>query len=232
MWQKVDPRGLRVWVTKSRASERIAKNKAQSSDFFVEDINLRKEVELAFPRVGISKTVIRKTDKEWEVILFTAKAGVIMGKDWAKLKKFQDHLVKKYNKDYKVILKEIKLPELSAKIMAEFVATQIEWRIPFRKVAKNLLEKVMTKWASWIKVQIAWRLWWTDIARSEKFIEGRVPLQTLRADIDYHYTIAMTKYWVIWVKVWICKWEMFAKAKKAPAATESKKPMIERPSKK
>ncbi len=210
MWQKVNPVGMRVGIMKSRPCEWFAKNKQQDRVFFVEDIKIRNEVDSAFPKSWIAKIVIRKTNKEIEVIVFTSKVGVLMWKQGTKLKEFEDKLKSKFKKDIKITVKEIKNPELSAKIMAEFISSQLEARMPFRKVAKNTIQKVMEKWAVWIKVQIWWRLWGADIARSEKFIDWKVSLQTFRSDIDYHYMQAMTKYWVLWVKVWIQKWTLYS----------------------
>lgn len=212
MSSKAHPIGLRVGIMKSRPSEWFAKQQRTGADFFVEDIKMRKLVDDTFPRAGISKVVIRKTAKEWEIIIFSSKVGVLMGKQWAKIKEFEELLKKKFNKDMKVILKEVKVPELSAKIMAEFIASQLEARMPFRKVAKNVLQKVMEKWASGIKIQVGWRLWGVDISRTEKFIEGRVSLQTFRSDIDYFYLQARTKYGMLGVKVWIEKWVLYNKA--------------------
>jgi len=211
MWQKVNPVGMRVWIMKSRPCERFAKNKRSGSDFFIEDIKMRNFIENKFPRSGISKVVIRKTWKEWEIIIFTSKVWILMWKQWSKVKELEEELKKKFDKDIKIVIKEVKNPELSAKIMAEFIATQLESRMPFRKVAKNVLQKVMEKWASWIKIQIWWRLGGADIARTEKFIDWRVSLQTFRSDIDYSYLQARTKYWMLWVKVWIEKWILYAK---------------------
>ena len=104
---------------------------------------------------------------------------------------------------------------MSARIMGEFIATQLEARMPFRKVIKNVLQKVMEKWASGIKVQVGGRLGWVDISRTEKLIEGRVSLQTFRSDIDYHYLQARTKYGMLGVKVWIEKWQMYARKQQA-----------------
>ena len=215
MWSKANPIGMRVGIMKSRPSEWFAKYKRTGADFFVEDIKMRKFVDDTFGRSGISKVVIRKTAKEWEIIVFSSKVGVLMGKNWEKIKVFEEALKKKFGKDMKVIIKEVKVPELSAKIMAEFIASQLEARMPFRKVAKNVLQKVMEKWAAGIKVQVGWRLGGTDIARSEKFIEGRVSLQTFRSDIDYFYLQARTKYGMLGVKVWIEKGILYNKAQAA-----------------
>lgn len=154
MASKADPRGLRVGVTKSWASEWFAKTRDQNSQFFVEDIKVRREVEKEFPRMGISKVVVRKTDKEGEIIIFTAKPGQLLGKDGVKLKAFEDRLKKQFGKVFKVTLKEIKAPELSAKIMSELAAFQLETRVPYRRIAKTLMEKVMQKGATGIKIQI------------------------------------------------------------------------------
>lgn len=210
MASKANPMGMRVGITKSRPCEWFSKYKRVGSDFFVEDIKIRNFVDAFFPRSGISKVVIRKTAKEGELIVFSAKVGVMMGKQWAKIKEFEDALKKKFGKDIKVVIKEVKVPELSAKIMAEFIATQLEARMPFRKVVKNVLPKVMEKWASGIKVQVGGRLGGVDISRTEKFIEGRVSLQTFRSDIDYYYLQAKTKYGMLGVKVWIEKGQVYA----------------------
>ncbi len=217
MASKAHPIWLRVGIMKSRPAEWFAKYRRTGADFFVEDIKMRKLVDDTFGRSGISKVVIRKTAKEWEIIIFSSKVGVLMGKNWEKIKQFEDTLKTKFGKDMKVIIKEVKVPELSAKIMAEFIASQLEARMPFRKVAKNVLQKVMEKWASGIKIQIGWRLGGTDIARTEKFIEWRVSLQTFRSDVDYYYLQARTKYGMLGVKVWIEKWVLYNKPQATPA---------------
>ena len=212
MWQKVNPIGMRVGIMKSWPCEWFGKTKRTWADFFVEDIKIRDFVESQFPRSGVSKVVIRKTAKEGEIIVFTSKVGVLMGKNGAKVKEFEDELKKRFDKEFKLTVKEVKNPELSAKIMAEFIASQLEARMPFRKVAKNVLQKVMEKGAAGIKIQIGGRLGGADIARSEKFINGRVSLQTFRSDIDYCHLQAMTKYGVLGVKVWIQKWVLNTKS--------------------
>lgn len=219
MGQKVHPGGFRAGITKAWSSEWFGKTKSQGAEFFVEDIKIRNLVEDTFKRAGIAKVVIRKTEKEGEVIIFTAKPAVILGKDGAKLDSFTKLLQKSFGREFKVALKDVKLPELSAKIMGEFAASQIEARMPFRRVAKTLLQKVMEKGATGIKVQVSGRLGGVDLSRSEKFSEGRVSLQTLRADIDYHYTTALTKYGIIGVKVWISKGDILVKSKAIPQET-------------
>ncbi|USN56508.1 MAG: 30S ribosomal protein S3 [Candidatus Peribacteria bacterium] len=219
MGQKSHPIGMRVGIMKSWPCEWFAKTKDQSADFFVEDIQIRRLIEKTFPRSGIAKVIIRKTETSGEIIIFSAKIGVIAGKDGTKVKSFETLLKKKFHKDFTLTLKEVKLPELSAKIMAEHVAAQIENRMPYRRVCKQTVEKVMEKGAEGIKIQVAGRLGGADIARTEKFAEGRVSLQTFRKDIDYHYTTAITKYGVIGVKVWIGKGTIYNNNNKKKSAS-------------
>ncbi|GHW02644.1 30S ribosomal protein S3 [candidate division SR1 bacterium] len=214
MGQKVNPIGMRVGIMKSWPSEWFAKTRRQGADFFVEDIQLRNFIEKSFPRAGISKVVIRKTAKEGEIILFATKIGALMGKNGEKMKSIEQKMKQKFGKDLKINVKEVRTPELSAKVMAEFIAIQIENRMPYRKVVKNTLAKIMEKGADGVKIQIGGRLNGADIARTENFIQGRVSLQTFRSDIDYHYMQAMTKYGVLGIKVWIQKGMQYSSVKK------------------
>lgn len=214
MWQKVNPVGMRVGTMKSWPSEWFAKTRRAGSDFFIEDIKVRNFIDKAFPRAGISKVIIRKTQKEGEIILFASKVGALMWKNWEKIKSVEQQLKNKFHKDFKINVKEVRVPELSARIMAEYIASQIEWRVPYRKVVKQTISKIMEKWADGVKIQIWWRLNGADIARSEHFIDWRVSLQTFRSDIDYHYLQAMTKYGVLWIKVRIQKWTQYNSKKK------------------
>ena len=205
MWQKMDPRGFRVGLTKKRPSEWFSVSWSQASAFFVEDIKIRELVDKFYFRSAISKLVIRKTEKEWELMIFTAKPAVLLGKNGERLEQFKKQLLKLTQRHFRITVKEVKVPELSAKIMAEFAAIQLENRMPYRRVAKSILQKVMEKGAVGVKVQIWWRLWWAEMARSEHFTDWRIPLQSIRSDVDYHYTTAFTKYGVLWIKVWICR---------------------------
>ena len=203
MWQKVDPRGFRIGLMKSWLSEWFATEKKLSATYTIEDLKIRHFIEKFYPNCWVAKIIFRKWAEKNELFIFTAKPALILGKEWKKLEEFKLALKKKFGYDYTIQVKGINKPELSAKVMAEFICMQLEKRMPYRRVAKNALKKIMQKWAVWAKVLIWGRLNWAEIARKETFIEWRVPLQTLRADIDYHYTTALTKYWVLWVKVWI-----------------------------
>lgn len=221
MWQKVHPLWMRVGIMKSWPCEWFAKDKKSQAAFVVEDIHIMEYFEKEYKHAWVAKIVIRKTATEVEIIVFTSKVGVMTGKNGEKIKELETLLKKKFEKEFKVTLKEVKVPEFSAKIMAEFIVQQLEWRMPFRKIAKTVLKKVMDKWAVGIKIQVGGRLWGTDIARMEKFIDGNVSLQTFRSDIDYHYLQAHTKYGVLWVKVWISKGNVYQKSlpKKSKAAS-------------
>ncbi len=214
MGQKANPIGLRVGIVKSWLSEWQAKWQRQNADFFVEDVKLRDFVENFYPRAWIARIVIRKTAKEGEILIFATKLGVIMGKDGSKIKELEEKIKKIFKREFKVTIKAVKSPELSAKIMAEHIANQLEWRMPFRRVAKQTITQIMERGAEGVKIKLWGRLGWVDIARRETFKEGRIPLQTLRADIDYHDMQAHTKYGVLGVKVWIAKWEIYAKKSK------------------
>ena len=211
MGQKVDPRGFRVGFTKPHPTEWMAKTKGDVYNFFLEDIAIRKAIDEFYGRASIAKVVIRKTKEGGEILIFTGKPALIVGKQGKKLQQFSKYLKDKVWREFKLTVKEIKTPELSAKILAEYAAEQLEKRMPYRRVAKSVLSKAMGKGAIGAKVQIAWRLNGVDLARSEQFLEGRIPLQTLRADIDYHYTTAKTKYGILWVKVWIYKGDILPK---------------------
>lgn len=217
MGAKADPRGQRVGIMQKWASEWYVTSQAQWASYFVEDMRVRALIEKTYPRSGISKIILRKNDASGEVLVFTAKPAVIIWNNGAELAKLEAKLLKLTWSVYKVTIKEVKVPELSAKIMSEFAAIQLEWRTPHRRVAKGIMQKVMEKWALWVKIKIGGRLWGTDISRSEHFSEGRIPLQTLRSDVDYHHTTALTKYGILGVKVWICKSENVVVSKKQNA---------------
>lgn len=214
MGAKADPRGLRVGIMQKWSSEWYVGSQSQQANYFVEDMRVRVAVETTYPRAWISKVILRKNEQTWEVLVFTAKPAAILWKDWKTLQDFEKKLKKLTGTEYKVTIKEVKVPELSAKIMGEFAAIQLEGRTPHRRVAKSIIQKVMEKWALGVKVKIGWRLGGADISRSENFSEGRIPLQTLRSDVDYHHTTALTKYGILGIKVWICKAENVEIAKK------------------
>ena len=212
MWQKVDPRGFRTGIVKGWISEYFAPTKEQSVRYMVQDLKVRRLTDKFYKYCGISKVVFRKgetADKaKNDILIFTAKPALVLGKDGKKLDEYKALLKKTFGEDFDVIVKEVSKPESSAKVMADHVCQQLERRMPYRRVIKTTIEKVMAKWLKGIKIQIAWRLNGAEMARWETFKEWRIPLQTLRADVDYYYTTALTKYGILGVKVWIYKWDI------------------------
>lgn len=218
MWQKVDPRGFRTGIVRWWISEYFTPTKKLSSEYMVQDLKVRNFIEDFYKYSGISKVVFRKwiigESVKNDILLFTAKPGVVLWKDWSRLEIFKKSLKKQFWEDFEVVIKEVGNPELSAKIMADYISSQLEKRMPYRRVVKTAMEKVMAKWWKWIKVSISGRLNGAEMARSETFKEWRIPLQTLRADIDYHYVPSITKYGILGVKVWIYRWDIEENIKK------------------
>ena len=212
MGQKVDPRGFRTGIVRGWMSEYFAPTKSKSAEYMVQDLKVRRLIDKFYKYSGISKVVFRKwvvSEKvKNDILIFTAKPALVLWKEGKKLAEFNALLKKTFKEDFDVVVKEFSRPELSAKVMWEYVTSQLENRMPYRRVVKTTIEKVMWKWAKWIKIQIAWRLNWAEMARWETFKEWRIPLQTLRADVDYHYLTALTKYGILGVKIWIYKWDI------------------------
>ena len=223
MGQKVDPRGFRTGIVRWWISEYFAPTKAKSSEYMVQDLRVRNFTDKFYRYCGISKVVFRKweaADKvKNDILIFTAKPALVLGKDGKKLEEYKAALKKRFGEDFDVVVKEVSKPEMSARVMAEYIAQQLEKRMPYRRVIKSVIEKVMAKGLKGIKVQIGGRLNGAEMARKETFKDGRIPLQTLRADVDYHYTTALTKYGILGIKVWIYKGDIEdnRNTKKAPA---------------
>lgn len=221
MWQKVDPRGFRTGIVRWWISEYYAPTKKISSEYMVQDLKVRRFVDKFYAYSWIAKVVFRKgndgSKTKNDLLLFTAKPWLVLWKNWDKMELFKKQLRKNFWEDFDVVVKEVSKPELYAKIMAEHISSQLERRMPYRRVIKSVIEKTIAKWWKWIKISIAGRLNGAEMARSETFKEGRIPLQTLRADVDYHYMACITKYWVLWVKVWIYKWDIDDNNKKSVA---------------
>lgn len=215
MGQKVSPHGIRVGINKDWSSTWIS-NKKEFSKFLIEDQNIRKQLNNKYANCSISKIDIERTANRIVVDIYTSRPGVLIGNKGAgveEIKKLVLSLTE--NKNVNVNIKEVKKPDLDAMIVAQGIAGQLEKRISFRRAMKQGMQKVMKAGAKGCKIQIGGRLDGAEIARSEHYQEGMLPLQTLRSDIDYAYCIAKTTYGVLGVKVWICKGEIL---KKNPAA--------------
>mgnify|MGYP003187060286 FL=1 len=206
MGQKVNPHGLRVGVIKDWDSKWYAD--AEFSDYLVEDYNIRKFLKKKLYSAGVSKIEIERASDRVKVIIYTAKPGVVIGKGGAEIEVTKKELSKLTDKKVLVDIKEIKRPDRDAQLVAENIAQQLENRVSFRRAMKSCMGRTMKSGAMGIKTCCSGRLGGADIARAEFYSEGTIPLQTLRADIDYGFAEANTTYGKVGVKVWIYKGEI------------------------
>ena len=206
MGQKVNPHGLRVGVIKDWDSKWYAD--AEFSDYLVEDYNIRKFLKKKLYSAGVSKIEIERASDRVKVIIYTAKPGVVIGKGGAEIEVTKKELAKLTDKKVMVDIKENKRPDRDAQLVAENIAQQLENRVAFRRAMKSCMGRTMKSGAMGIKTCCSGRLGGADIARAEFYSEGTIPLQTLRADIDYGFAEANTTYGKVGVKVWIYKGEI------------------------
>ena len=206
MGQKVNPHGLRVGVIKDWDSKWYAE--ADFADNLVEDYNIRKFLKERLYSAGVSKIEIERASDRVKVIIFTAKPGVVIGKGGAEIEKLKAEVQKLTDKKLIVDIKEDKRPDRDAQLVAENFALQLENRVSFRRAMKSTLARTMKTGAKGIKTSVSGRLGGADMARTEFYSEGTIPLQTLRADIDYGFAEADTTYGKVGVKVWIYKGEV------------------------
>lgn len=207
MGQKVNPHGLRVGIIKNWSSTWYA-NKQDFSNNLVEDHKIRTYLKNLLKPAGINKLDISRKGNEVKVDIYTAKPGMIIGKGGAAIEELRIKLNKMIGKEVSLNIVEIKEIDLAAQIVAENIANQLERRISFRKAMKSAMQKTMKAGAKGIKTAVSGRLGGAEIARTEHYSEGTIPLQTLRADIDYGFAEAKTTYGIIGVKVWIYKGEV------------------------
>ena len=220
MGQKMHPHGLRVGVIKDWDSKWYA-DKKNYSDYLVEDHKIREYVKKKLFISGISKIVIERTTKIIKVNVYTAKPGLVIGKGGTLVETLKTDLQKMIGTDIKIDIIEVKDADINAQLVAENICAQLEKRISFRRAMKQAMSKAMKSGALGIKTAVSGRLGGADIARTEFYKEGTIPLQTLRADIDYGFYEADTTYGKIGVKVWIYKGEVLpAKKNKAEGREE------------
>ena len=206
MGQKVNPHGLRVGVITDWDSRWYAEG--DFSDLLVEDYNIRKFLKKKLYNASVSKIEVERASGRVRVIVYAAKPGVIIGKGGAEIEKTRAQLTKLTGKKVSLDIKEIKRPDKDAQLVAENIAQQLENRVSFRRAMKSAMGRTMKNGALGIKTACSGRLGGADIARTESYSEGTIPLQTLRADIDYGFAEADTTYGKVGVKVWIYKGEV------------------------
>ena len=217
MGQKVHPNGLRVGVIRDWNSKWYANDK-NFSDYLVEDYNIRKFVKSKLFISGISRIEIERTAKFVRVNVYTAKPGLVIGKGGNLAEELKNQLQKMIGKDVNLNIVEVKNVDLDAQLVAENICNQLERRISFRRAMKQAMQKTMKAGALGIKTAVSGRLGGADMARTEFYKEGTIPLQTLRADIEYGFYEANTTYGKIGVKVWIYKGEILPTKKNAEVA--------------
>lgn len=222
MGQKVNPHGLRVGVNEKWNSQWYA-GKAEFAAYLLEDHKIREHIENKYKSCGISKVVIERPQGKVQVSIHSQFPGKIIGQKHAGVDELRKNLEKLTGgKKIYVNIIEVKHPDMNAKLLAENIAAQLEKRAFFRRTMKQAMSKAMHAGAKGVKVMVSGRLDGAEIARSEHYQEGSIPLQTLRADIDYGYCIARTTFGVLGVKVWIYKGDILVAPKKAPEQNEFK----------
>ena len=215
MGQKVNPHGLRVGVIKNWDS-RWYVSKKEFGDTLVEDYNIRKVLKAQLYTAGVSKIEIERDSKVIRVNIFCAKPGMVIGRQGAEIEKLKVQLAKMVNKPVEEVIvniTEIKQADANAQLVAENIAAQLEKRVAFRRAMKQAMSRAMRMGAKGIKTSVSGRLGGADIARTEHYNEGTIPLQTLRADIEYGFAEADTTFGKVGVKVWIYKGEVLKGAK-------------------
>lgn len=225
MGQKVNPHGLRVGIIKDWDSTWYADDK-KFSDYLVEDYEIRKYVKEKLFIAGISKIEIERFANRIKLSIYTAKPGMVIGKGGSGVEALREDLEKMTGKKVIVNVEEVKVPELDAQLVAENIAGQLERRVSFRRAMKQAIQRTRRAGALGIKTSVSGRLGGADMARTEGYSEGTIPLQTLRADIDYGFAEANTTYGKLGVKVWIYKGEILP-TKKVETEDESEKKKIE-----
>ncbi len=207
MGQKVNPIGLRLGINRTWDSNWF--DERNFADKLAEDLTIKKYVRARLEHAGISRIEIERTAKKITLTIYTARPGIVIGRKGAEVDKLKVELQRVTNKDVQLNIEEIKRPELDAYLVARNVANQIQSKISFRRAMKKAIMSARRMGAEGVKICCAGRLAGAEMARTEQYKEGRIPLHTLRSDIDYANTIAKTTYGIIGVKVWICKGEKF-----------------------
>ena len=214
MGQKVNPIGLRLGIIKGWESNWYGGD--NFAEKLVEDQKIRKYVLARIPKGGISKIIIERTIKRITLTIHTARPGVVIGKGGSEVDLIKEELKQLSGKDVQINIFEIKRPELDAKLVGESIAQQLRARISYRRAMKQAIASAMRVGAQGIKIKVSGRLGGAEMARTEQYKEGRIPLHTLRADIDYAVSEANTVYGVIGIKVWLFSGEVYGKRDLSP----------------
>jgi small subunit ribosomal protein S3 len=208
MGQKVHPTGIRLGIVKKHTSVWYADGRDYAR-YLLEDMEVRDLLKKRLASASVSRVEIERPAQTAKVTIYTARPGIVIGKKGEDVEKLRALLTEKMGVPVQINIEEIRKPDLDAQLVADSVAQQLERRVMFRRAMKRVMQNAMRQGAEGVKVQVSGRLGGAEIARSERYHEGRVPLHTLRADIDYAASEALTTYGIIGVKVWIFKGEVF-----------------------
>jgi len=219
--QKVHPYSFRLGYIRDWNSRWFAKKK-DFGGLLIEDAKIRKHIKKNLMQAAIAKIEIERASNRVRIIIHSGRPGVIIGRKGAEIDRLRDDLKGIVDKELQIDIKEIKEPAISAQLVAENIAFQMEKRVGFRRAMKKAVQQAMTTGAQGIKIRCAGRLDGAEIARAEKYMEGKVPLHTIKADIDYGFSEAYTVYGLIGVKVWICLGEVLVKRNQKPETREQK----------
>ena len=212
MGQKTHPKGLRLEVNKNWTSNWFPKKNAYATDL-AQDIKLRKYLKKRLQDASVASIVIERTSQAITVTIYTARPGIVIGRGGEEVSRLKKEVAKLCNtEDIHLNINEVKRPELNAELVGQNIASQLVKKMPYRRILNKTMQSTMRMGAEGIRINVSGGLGGVEIARSERFMEGRVPLHTLRADIDYALVEAHTTYGIIGIKVWICNG--FSKAKK------------------
>ncbi len=211
MGQKTNPIGFRLGINRNWDANWF--DERNVSDKLAEDIKVRSYIRSSKKKAGIARIIVERTAKQIRITINTSRPGVIIGRSGKDITQLEEELKKITGKDVKILINEIKRPELDALLVADTIAQQLEGRISFRRALKQAVSSAMRMGAAGIRIMASGRLGGADMARSEQYKEGRIPLHTIRADIDYGTSTARTIYGAIGIKVWICKGEIIGKQK-------------------
>ncbi len=214
MGQKVNPIGLRLGIIRGWESNWYGGN--NFADKLIEDEKIRKYLNARITKGGIARIIIERTIKRIIITIHTSRPGIVIGKGGAEVDKIKEEIKKLTKKDVQINIFEIKRPELDASLVGETIASQIEGRVSYKRALKTAIASTMRMGAEGIKITVSGRLAGSEMARTETYKEGRTPLHTLRADIDYTIAEALTVYGKIGIKVWICRGEVYGKRDLSP----------------
>lgn len=206
MGQKTHPTGFRLGINKPWISNWFAKK--DFADFVAEDVTLRKYILGRLPNAGVSKVDISRTSRKITLTIHTSRPGIVIGRGGEEVDRLKEEIKRLTNRETQVNVSEIKRPELNARLVGENIAQQLTKKINYRRAVKKAIQSTMRMGSEGIRIRVAGRLGGAEIARSETFHEGKVPLQTLRSDIDFAISEARTTYGTIGIKVWICNGEI------------------------